>query len=161
MRLNLRISTACSCSRNINRERETILHHLRTYKYCGVNTVIFHLHKIHNRFLNPVACCYYNVLTVNILFYYVISVINREVSVFVYVLLLPEKTLQRLFSSYHKYRPSCWLFFFTFHMFFFKIPAEAFKPSSVITYKIVVSILNESTKFFLLLIVHLHQSFYN
>ena len=65
-------------------ERERFLHHLRTYKYCGVNAVILLLYKIHNTVLNPVAFCYYNVLTVNILLYYVISFINREVSVFVY-----------------------------------------------------------------------------
>jgi len=66
-------------------ERERFLHHLRTYKYCRVNTVILPLYEIHKTVLNYVAYCYYNVLTVTILLHFVNSVINREVSVIVYV----------------------------------------------------------------------------
>ena len=65
-------------------ERERFLHHLQTYKYCGVDTVILFLHKISYTVLNSVAFCYYNVLTVNSLLYYVISIVSREVSFFVY-----------------------------------------------------------------------------
>jgi len=82
-------------------------------------------------------------LTVGILLHIVISVISRDGSVIIYVFL----------ASYQKHRLSCWHFFFTFRMSLFHIPA-----SCVIADKISYSILNESTKFFISLIVYFHHS---
>ena len=38
-------------------ERERFLHHLRKYKYCCVNTVIFFCTKFVRRFWFPLHCC--------------------------------------------------------------------------------------------------------
>ena len=70
-------------SRNMKRERDscTICEHTN----IAVWTLsYFILHTISYTVLNSHAFCYYNVFTVNILLYYVISIISREVSVFVY-----------------------------------------------------------------------------